>query len=698
MLRFYSGLFAILLLAVFAGPILAQSSLPVPTPRQLAWQELEFTAFIHFGINTFTNREWGTGREDPAQFNPTEFDARQWARVCKEAGMGMIILTAKHHDGFCLWPTATTDHSVKRSPWRDGRGDVVREVADACREAGLKFGLYLSPWDMNAASYGTDAYNAFYLQQLRELLTNYGDIAEVWFDGAKGADAKEMVYDFDAYWALVRELQPNAVIFSDAGPDVRWVGNERGHAGETNWSTVDRSKITIGGSMFDYLNTGDPDGPHWVPAECNTSIRPGWFYHPEEDQRIKSREQLFDTYFKSVGRNGLFLLNLAPDRRGRIPDGDVQRLREFRRMLDETFRVDFAQGALVSASSTRENARRYTASHVSDGDATTYWMAAEGAGQASLVIELPVPRTFDVLALQEPIRLGQRVAQFSVQAWLDDAWAPLVRGTTIGYKRLLQLPMTTTRRLLVTIEAARATPALATVALYRTPPSLSIEPAYRHFSETVTVELVPSEPGCDIYYTIDGSVPTTSSMKYRAPFIVAGTTTVRAFAVWPSGYHDFLREATFQRYLLRPRQAVNPRPVEAGLAYVLYAGDFDRLPGFAQLSPVVSGRLDSLDLSRLPVPADGVALRLHGYLRIADGGLYSFHLKSADGSRLQIGGQVVVDQAGAGEKRGEIALTAGFHAFELAVFRRQGAPALELQYESSELPKQPVPASLFYRR
>ena len=272
-----------------AAPAPGEILLPTPSPRQLAWQEMEIIAFAHFGVNTFTNKEWGDGKEDPKIFNPTEFDARQWTKALKAGGVRMLILTAKHHDGFCLWPSAYTDHSVKSSTWRDGKGDVVKEVAEACRMEGLKFGVYLSPWDRHEPKYGdSPKYNQHFINQLYELLQNYGDVSEIWFDGAcgEGPNGKRQVYDFPAFIAVVRKCAPDAVIFSDAGPDVRWVGNENGYAGETCWSTIDRSKVTIGKSDAKYLNKGDPNGPNWVPPECDVSIRPGWFYHPADDEKV----------------------------------------------------------------------------------------------------------------------------------------------------------------------------------------------------------------------------------------------------------------------------------------------------------------------------------------------------------------------------------------------------------------------------
>ena len=441
--------------------------LPLPTARHLDWQHDELRLFIHFGVNTFTDREWGTGEEDPAIFHPSNLDARQWARVAKETGFKTLILTAKHHDGFVLWPSRYTDHSVERSPWKNGKGDVVRELVAAARAEGLKVGLYLSPWDMHEPTYGDEMrYNQFYLGQLHELLTQYGPLAEVWFDGAKGPDAKDMTYDFDAYWALVRQLQPGAVMFSDAGPDVRWIGNEHGFAGETNWSTYDRSKVGIGmHGIGDYLNMGEAGAPDWVPGECDTSIRPGWFYHP--DQEPKSLDRLLEIYFKSVGRNCVLLLNVPPTPEGRFDDQDVARLRAFKTALDRIFAEDLAAGATASADNVRGASPDYAAAQVLDGDLTTYWATSDGVTSAALELDLGVPKRFNVLRLQEPIQMGQRVAAYRVEAWQDGVWQTISAGTTIGHKKLdrLDTPVTASRVRLV-IDEALAEPLIAEVGLY----------------------------------------------------------------------------------------------------------------------------------------------------------------------------------------------------------------------------------------
>lgn len=430
---------------------------------------------MHFGINTFTDREWGTGKEDPKLFNPTQFDTRQWARVCKAAGMKMIILTAKHHDGFCLWPSKYTEHSVKNSPWKDGKGDVVRELADACREAGLAMGLCLSPWDMHEPSYGdTLAYNKFYKNQLRELLTNYGEVAEVWFDGAKGPNAKDMEYDWLGYYAIVRELQPNAVIFN--GPDVRWVGNESGYARQSEWSVVKRNDKPFGLVNHQERDLGSiealGDGANliWYPAETDVSIRPGWFYHASQDDKVKSLEKLLDIYYSSVGRNTVLLLNLPPDRRGLIHENDVKRLRELRKLLDATFDENLALKANAIASAVRDNNPKYGADKVVDDKKETYWMTDDWTTPATLEFDLGRERKFNVAELAEYIKVGQRAEEFTLEAWDGTSWEEFARGTTIGYKRLLRFDHVSTRKPRLKILKSRVCPTISSFALHYAPP------------------------------------------------------------------------------------------------------------------------------------------------------------------------------------------------------------------------------------
>lgn len=405
---------------------------PRPTPSQLAWQRDELALFLHFGVNTFSDREWGDGKESPASFNPTKLDARQWARAAKAAGARSMILTAKHHDGFCLWPTKTTTHSVASSPFRDGKGDVVREFVDACRAEGMRPGLYCSPWDRNHAAYGdSPRYNDIYAAQLTELLTQYGELAEVWFDGAngEGPNGKKQVYDWPRNWALVRKLQPNAVMFSDAGPDVRWIGNERGVAGETNWSTIRPESVPYigadGPGIIKALQEGHADGQVWRPGETDVSIRPGWFYHAAEDSKVKTADQLVGLYFTSVGRNSKLLLNVPPTRDGLLHDVDVANLAEMRKKLD--------------------------AMHASERRAGRTEWRVERDTAARLTVRFNAPQSISVVELSENIANGQRVSTWSLYA--DGARTPVLTGTTIGYKQLRRVEGITATELELRVEA-----------------------------------------------------------------------------------------------------------------------------------------------------------------------------------------------------------------------------------------------------
>jgi alpha-L-fucosidase len=445
-----------------------------PSPQQLAWQKLEFIAFIHYTVNAFTDREWGEGTEDESIFNPTQLDVHQWVRTCKDAGMKMIILTAKHHDGFCLWPSKYTEHSVKNSPYKNGKGDIVGELARACREAGLKLGLYLSPWDRHEPSYGTDAYNDFYKNQLREILSNYGRISEVWFDGAKGPNAKNMEYDWAGYYTIVRELQPGAVIFN--GPDIRWVGNESGYARESEWSVINSN-----GSLFGIVNCtqkdlgslkalGDGERLVWYPAETDVSIRPGWFYHANQDDKVKSVETLLDIYFKSVGRNSVLLLNLPPDKRGLIHENDVQRLHEFRKALDAIFDENLAAGARATASNVRGGDPAFAAGKITDGDPETYWTADDWTASPTVEFDLGKECTFNVAELAEHIEIGQRIAQFVLEVPDGAGWKQFAGGTTVGYKRLLRFEPVTASKVRLRILDSRICPTLSGFGLYFAPP------------------------------------------------------------------------------------------------------------------------------------------------------------------------------------------------------------------------------------
>lgn len=455
---------------------------PLPSPRQLRWHQMEFYGFIHFTVNTFTDKEWGYGDEAPTLFNPSDFDAEQIVRTARDAGMKGLILTCKHHDGFCLWPSKYTDHSVKNSPWRNGRGDVVKEISDACRKFGLKFGVYLSPWDRNHKNYGRSEYLTYFRNQLRELLTGYGPVFEIFLDGANGGDGfyggaretrridRETYYDWPTTWQLVRTLQPDACLFSDAGPDVRWAGNEQGVAGDPNWLTLNREDFVPGWADPARLNRGDRPGTHWVPAECDVSIRPGWFYHQKEDGRVRSARNLVDLYYSSVGRGASLLLNLAPDRRGQIPVTDVESLRKFRRLLDATFAKDLTKGAKATASNSRGNGDpRFSPRNVIDGRRDTYWATEDQLQTPELTLDLGREVTFNVVRLREYLPLGQRVEGFALDTWENGQWQEFASGTSIGNSRLVRGKSVTTRRVRLRITQAPVCPAISEVGLFAEP-------------------------------------------------------------------------------------------------------------------------------------------------------------------------------------------------------------------------------------
>jgi len=426
---------------------------------------MEYCAFVHFGPNTFTDREWGEGKEDPKVFAPSELDCKQWVRVFKAAGMKGVIITAKHHDGFCLWPSKHSTHTVAQSSYK---GDVLKELSDACREAGLKFGVYVSPWDRNHPTYGTDGYNEIFKKTLTEVLTNYGPVFEVWFDGAngEGPNGKKQVYDFPGFHEVVRRLQPGAVMFSDAGPDVRWVGNEAGHSAPTCWATVDRDRYVPGTPLYKELTEGKEGGTHWVPAECDVSIRPGWFYHASQDDKVKTPDELVDLWFRSVGQNANFLLNVPPDRRGLIHERDVNALLGLRRKLDAIFDTDVAATAF-RVTGTPERGRGFEAKLAVDGDPNTYFAAQDGATSASIEIILREPQRIDVIELSEFIPLGQRVKKFEVDVGEGDVWRKAFDGTTIGSKRLVRIPDTRTSAVRIRVLDARACPTISSIRLWR---------------------------------------------------------------------------------------------------------------------------------------------------------------------------------------------------------------------------------------
>jgi alpha-L-fucosidase len=472
--------------ALFSGPAPAATVLPpapygpTPTQRQLRWHEMEFYGFVHFTVNTFTDQEWGYGDESEKVFNPTDFDADQIAAAAKAGGMAGLILTCKHHDGFCLWPSKYTEHSVKNSSWKNGKGDVVKELSRACKQHGLRFGVYLSPWDCNHKDYGRPEYLSYYRNQLRELLTQYGDIFTVWFDGANGGrgyygGAREIrkidartYYDWDNTRRIVRELMPMAVMFSDAGPDFRWVGNENGIAGDPCWATLNIAGRYPGGSS-EGLISGQRPGTDWLPAECDVSIRPGWFYHAKEDSQVKTPKQLLDIYYHSVGLGACLNLNLPPDKRGRIHDNDLQSLREFRRILDATFSDNLARQAKLTASNFRGGAKRFGPRSLIDANRDTYWATDDGVTTPELILDFPRPVTFNVISLRECLALGQRIEAFAIDQWQDGKWVEFAKGSSIGNHRLIRGEHTTTQKVRLRITQSPVCTALSEFGLYSEP-------------------------------------------------------------------------------------------------------------------------------------------------------------------------------------------------------------------------------------
>ena len=466
-------------LAATATPALAAGVAPprpwgaTPTPRQVRWHAREHYAFVHFTVNTFTDKEWGYGDEDPAIFNPTDFDPDQIVAAAKSADLRGLIITAKHHDGFCLWPTPLTEHCIRNSPYKNGKGDIVGELSAACKRGGIAFGVYLSPWDRNHKDYGRPAYIDYYRAQLTDLCTHYGPLFEVWFDGANGGDgyyggARETrkidapkYYDWPAIIALVHRLQPMACTFDPLGADIRWVGNEDGVAGDPCWPTMPNEPYTQENG-----NAGVRGAALWWPAETDVSIRPGWFYHADEDAKVKSPERLMKLYDESVARSTNLVLNLPPDRRGRIADPDLASLKSFGDALKASFRTDLAQGAVASATDMR--GRGFEAARVLDGDPATYWSTPDGATTPGLTLDLPPGRTFDLIRLREFLPLGARVTKFAVEAQADGAWRTLATHEGIGAHRVIRLPApVTARRVRLRILEAPACPAITEFALFR---------------------------------------------------------------------------------------------------------------------------------------------------------------------------------------------------------------------------------------
>ncbi len=510
----------------------------VPSARQLPWHEMEYYAFIHFNMNTFTDMEWGIGGEDPMLFNPTNLDVNQWVRVIKEAGMKGVIITAKHHDGFCLWPSKYTEHSVKNSPWRGGKGDLVKELSEACKVAGLKFGVYLSPWDRNHAEYAREGYVACFHNQLRELLTNYGEIFEVWFDGANGGTGyygganenrkidAHTYYQWDKVFQIVRELQPNATIFGDQGPDIRWIGNEKGFGTPTNWNPYSNNPSLKNAEHLHHLGEGDENGQNWIPAEADVSIRPGWYYHSREDHQVRPLEKVVDIYYASVGRGYNLLLNLPVDRRGLIHENDIKRLMEFKKVIEGDFAHNLMNNATVQASD--ERGKNYTANKILEANKNSYWATKEGVKTAFLEINFTEPTTFNRFMVQEYIPLGQRVKKFKLEYEKEGVWQVIDEQTTIGYKRLLRFPSVTSSKVRFSILDSKDSPLISNIGIYNAPLLLVTPRIVRAKSGYITFKT--PDKATEIYYTIDGSTPTEKSIHYGGSFLLARPATLKVVA------------------------------------------------------------------------------------------------------------------------------------------------------------------------
>ena len=460
---------------------------PLPLPKQVEWQKMETYAFVHYGLNTFTDKEWGYGDADPKLFNPTRMDVEQWVRTFKAAGMKGVIIVAKHHDGFAMWPSPLTDYNITRSSYdgpknKDGKVDVLAELRKACDKYGLKMGIYLSPWDRNHAEYGRQAYVDYYHQQLTDLVTNYGPLFEVWLDGANGGDGyyggaretrkidRRNYYNFPKIHAIIEKHQPQAIIFSDGGPGCRWVGNERGEAGIPNWSFLRKNVVYPGYDKSRELGSGHEDGDAWVPAECDVSIRPGWFYHPEEDGKVKTPEQLADIYYQSVGRNATFLLNFPIDREGRVNAIDSMNAVRFRQLIEEDLNTDLLRKAKVTAST--ERGKKFSAKRLTDGKWDTYWATPDGVVSGTVTFTFSKPTKLNRILLQEYIPLGQRVKEFNVDVLIDGKWQQLETGEpfgNIGYKRILQFATVETTAIQIYIPDARGPVCLSTIAAYYAP-------------------------------------------------------------------------------------------------------------------------------------------------------------------------------------------------------------------------------------
>lgn len=520
-----------------------------PSAAQLTWHKLEMYCIVHYGVDTYTDKEWGFGNEDPKLINPAKFDAVQIVQAAKDGGFKGIVMVAKHHDGLCLWPTKTTEHNISKAAWKNGKGDMVKEYQLACEKLGMQLGLYCSPWDRNNAFYGKPEYLKIYQQQLRELYSNYGKLFISWHDGANGGDGyygganetrkidRTTYYDWTNTWVITRKMQPGATLFGDVGPDVRWVGNEEGHAGETSWATYEpkapeAGKQPANGYVISEMGIeGTRNGRYWMPAECDVPLRPGWFYHASQDGMAKSPYTLLDLYYKSVGRGAALDLGLSPNRDGVIDADDVTKLKAFGELLKQTFAVNLAKDAIITASNIRgKNSKLYGTQFLTDTNPFSYWATDDQVNTPTLTLSFKKQVSFNVIQLRENIKLGQRIEEVAVDAYQNSEWKQVATATSIGSKRLIRLPQNiTASKVRLRIVKSPVSIALSDFGLYKEPVHVTAPIISKTSSGEVTIST--DAPVSNIYYTLDGSTPTKSSTPYNKTFVLTEGGVIKAIAV-----------------------------------------------------------------------------------------------------------------------------------------------------------------------